>query len=187
MDTNLRRRLAACSTAALVAVLIGGSPAGAAATSADQQCRRTLVSYPTITAGDREEGVATLQCLLNDAGLGPVVVDGYYGPQTQRAVWRIARNFEADPADPYEITPGFWSLLNGGRLPDRDLSEGDHGRAVFLLQRALRALGYPIAVDGTFGPQTRGFLEAYQRGYGHRPVGVVDSDTRFLLSCGGYC
>lgn len=150
------------------------------------QCRRTLASYPVLHPGDSRPAVRTLQCALNDLGLGPVVVDGYYGPQTKREVWKISRNFEGDQPHPYEITAGFWTLLYGAQLPHHALARGDHGEAVRDLQRALRAAGYEIVVDGDFGAQTSRVVSEFQEDNGIVPTGRVDAGTRFMLATGGY-
>jgi peptidoglycan hydrolase-like protein with peptidoglycan-binding domain len=130
--------------------------------------------------------VRTLQCSLNDLGLGPVVVDGYYGRQTRRAVWKIVSNFEGDvPAHPFRINNGMWTLLFGCQLPDRQLAEGAHGHAVVVLQRALRAAGGTIVVDGDFGPQTTAVVKQYQEAQGNAQTGRVEARTRFMLCMGG--
>jgi peptidoglycan hydrolase-like protein with peptidoglycan-binding domain len=161
-----------------------------AVTHARAQCHRTLPAYPILRPGDRRRAVRTLQCSLNDLDLdvGPVVVDGYYGPQTKRAVLEIVSGFEGTelPPRPYRINNGFWTLLFGRQLPHRTLQEGDHGKAVKVLQRALRAAGGDLVVDGLFGPQTRSVVVAYQREHRVRPAnGKVDADTRFFLGMGG--
>ena len=185
--TTLSRRLSALVVPVVLGVPVAAALPAAADAAVAPQCRRTLPSYPVLHPGDRRPAVRTLQCDLNDVGLGPVEVDGYYGPQTKRAVWQISQNFEGDIARPYEITPGFWTLLYGAQLPHRVLRQGDHGHAVLVLQRALRAARYHLVVDGEFGPQTQRVLVAFQRDSGVRPpTGVVDRDTRFLLATGGY-
>ena len=185
MNTLGRRALVALVPLLLCVPVVLTLPDIASAGTAPE-CRRTLPSYPLLHVGDRSRAVRTLQCGLNDVGVGPVVVDGYYGPQTRDAVWSIAKNFEAEPEDPYEITPGFWMLLYGCQLPQRVLEQGDRGPAVRNLQRALRAVGYAIVVDGDFGPQTREVLVSFQERVGHRPSGRVDLATRFMLATGGY-
>jgi peptidoglycan hydrolase-like protein with peptidoglycan-binding domain len=147
-------------------------------------CQRTLPTYPVLRPGDRGRSVATLQCSLNDVEAGPVVVDGFYGPQTKAAVRRIVDTFEGEPARPYRINNGFWVLLFGRQLPDRNLAVGAHGRVVKVLQRALRAAGADLAVDGDFGPQTERAVAQYQKANGVQPSAVVDDETRFFLSMG---
>ena len=45
-------------------------------------------------------------------GVGPVVVDGFYGPQTKAAVKEIADGFEGTGPHSYRINNGFWTLLS---------------------------------------------------------------------------
>jgi peptidoglycan hydrolase-like protein with peptidoglycan-binding domain len=150
-------------------------------------CHRTLASYPILRPGDRKAAVRTLQCSLNDVGVGPVVVDGFYGPQTKAAVKEITDGFEGTGAPhPYRINNGFWVLLFGRQLPDSNLAIGAHGPTVKVLQRALRAAGADIVVDGSFGLQTEKVVKAYQKEHHVRPAnGVVNENTRFFLSMGG--
>jgi peptidoglycan hydrolase-like protein with peptidoglycan-binding domain len=163
-----------------------GAPASAQATGAARAgCQRTLASYPTLRPGDRKPAVRTLQCSLNDLGLGPVAVDGFYGPQTKAAVKSIVDGFEGDPPHPYRINNGMWTLLFGCQLPRRTLAEGDHGHAVTVLQRALRAAGGTVAVDGDFGPQTTAVVKRYQKAQGMTQTGRVNGRTRFILCMGG--
>ena len=170
----------------LLAVAVAAAIPEVAHASPAAQCRRTLPHYPVLSPGDRRPAVRTLQCAINDLGLGPVAVDGYYGLQTKRALSTIVRNFEGDPPHPYRITRGFWTLLYGVQLPDRTLTEGDSGHAVTVLQRALRAGGYQVTVDGDFGPETKRVVTAFQEDHGTTATGEVDEGTRFLLATGGY-
>jgi peptidoglycan hydrolase-like protein with peptidoglycan-binding domain len=79
-----------------------------------------------------------------------------------------------------------WTLLFGVQLPDSKLALGAHGSAVTVLQRALRAAGATIVVDGNFGTQTEKVVKAYQKEMGVHPAnGVVNENTRFFLGMGG--
>ena len=51
------------------------------------------------------------------------------------------------------------------------LQRGDRGAAVADLQAALSAAGYPVAVDGAYGPLTADAVERYQRDNGLPPNG----------------
>lgn len=158
------------------------APAGADAEVASSQqrsgCHRTLAAYPILEPGDRGRAI-------NDSGYGPVEVDGWYGPQTRRGVRRVENTFEGDPPDPGRVNNGFWTLLYGRQLPSRVLRTSDHGHAVRVLQRALRAAGGDLVVDGRFGPQTRDVVKAYQRHWNYRPSGRTNEETVFMLAQGG--
>lgn len=162
-------------------VTVGAAPAGAAA-----QCRRTLSTYPQLDPGDRSPAVRTLQCAINDLGLGPVVVDGYYGPQTKAALTPLVEAREGQPPHPYRLTPLFWHQLYGRQVPQRTLTEGDRGPGVRNLQRALRAWGFEIVVDGDFGAQTVRVLKEYQEVHQVPQTGRTDARTRYFLRGGDY-
>ncbi|WP_281426191.1 M23 family metallopeptidase [Miltoncostaea oceani] len=59
---------------------------------------------------------------------------------------------------------------------------GSSGPLVRDLQRELRRRGFRIAVDGSFGPATKGALRGLQRRLGLRPTGV--GDARLLRRLG---
>jgi peptidoglycan hydrolase-like protein with peptidoglycan-binding domain len=190
--TFLRRGAVLIAPLAVLAGCLVAAPQAQAAPAdtaraAKPACARTLAAYPILRPGDRKAAVRTLQCSLNDVGAGPVVVDGFYGPQTKAAVKRITDGFEGTGAPhPYRINNGFWTLLFGRQLPDSNLALGAHGPVVKILQRALRAAGATIVVDGSFGPQTQRVVKAYQREHHVRPAnGVANEDTRFFLGMGG--
>ncbi len=187
--TLIRRAAALLAPLALCAGLLVAGPAEAVPVeqvSAKAKCQRTLASYPILRPGDRRAAVRTLQCSLNDVGVGPVVVDGFYGPQTKVAVKEITDGFEGTGPHSYRINNGFWTLLFGRQLPDRNLAIGADGPVVKVLQRALRAAGASIVVDGNFGPQTEKVVIAYQKKHRVVPAnGVVNADTRFFLNMGG--
>ena len=188
--TPVRRAAALLAPLALAAGLLVAGPAGAVPVEhavAKPKCQRTLSAYPILRPGDRKPAVRTLQCSLNDVGVGPVVVDGFYGPQTKAAVKEITDGFEGTGVPhPYRINNGFWVLLFGRQLPDSNLAIGAHGPAVKILQRALRAAGCDLTVDGDFGAETERVVKAYQKEHRVRPAnGVVNDDTRFFLGMGG--
>ncbi len=188
--TFVRRAAALLAPLALFAGLLVAGPAEAVPAeraAAKAKCQRTLASYPILRPGDRKAAVRTLQCSLNDVGVGPVVVDGFYGPETKAAVKQITDGFEGSGVPhPYRINNGFWVLLFGRQLPDSNLAIGAHGPVVKILQRALRAAGGDLAVDGDFGTRTERVVKAYQKEHRVRPAtGVVDEDTRFFLGMGG--
>jgi peptidoglycan hydrolase-like protein with peptidoglycan-binding domain len=187
-DMTHARRAALFVLAVLLCLPVSLAVPDVASAAAQQRatCQRTLAAYPILKPGDRRAAVRTLQCSLNDVGVGPVAVDGFYGPQTKAAVKKITDNFEGPAPHPYRINNGMWTLLFGVQLPDRNLAIGAHGQAVTVLQRALRAAGATIVVDGNFGTQTEKVVRAYQKEMRVRPAnGVVNENTRFFLGMGG--
>ena len=153
-----------------------GSVAGA--------CERTLPAYPVLQPGAKGPAVRTLQCFLNDADYGPVAVDGVYGAQTRAAVTKVESGFEGPAPKPGRIDDGMWVLLISRTLGDATLKVGSKGADVVTLQRALRAAGGTITVDGTFGAQTKKVVQRFQQANRIGDDGVVGEDTLFLLKMG---
>ncbi|MEA5573145.1 peptidoglycan-binding domain-containing protein [Calothrix sp. UHCC 0171] len=54
---------------------------------------------------------------------------------------------------------------------------GDFGQSVRVLQRLLRSNGYPISIDGSFGPVTESAVRAFQSRRGLVVDGIVGSRT----------
>ncbi|WP_322760989.1 peptidoglycan-binding protein [Frankia sp. Cr2] len=64
----------------------------------------------------------------------------------------------------------------------REVGYTHRGRpGVRQIQRALTGCGYPVAVDGKFGPRTTSTVKAYQRRHGLVADGVVGARTRAAL------
>ena len=56
------------------------------------------------------------------------------------------------------------------------------GIAVRLLQAKLRRLGYPVVVDGVFGPRTEAAVRGFQRSHGLEVDGVVGPATAAAIN-----
>lgn len=147
-------------------------------------CERTLAAYPVLAPGAHGGGVRALQCLLDDADYGPVAVDGVYGPETRAAVRRVEASLEGPPAHPGRIDAGMWVLIISRSLGDVTLRLGSQGPDVVTLQRALRAAGATVAVDGRFGAQTKKAVQRLQDANRVGADGVVKDETLFLLKMG---
>src|SRR5688572_29534524 len=65
--------------------------------------------------------------------------------------------------------------------PDEQLTLGDRGPEVKLLQQALNRFGAGLDADGDFGPATRGAVIAFQTARALSPTGVVGKETRAAL------
>ncbi len=173
-----------------LALSLGSAPAVAAeapevAATSKAQCRRTLPAYPVIEPGTTSRAVRTLQCVLNDADWGPIAVDGFYGPQTRRAVRSFTNNFECCISRPLRVRTWYWTILFAQSHRLRGLELGDKGIRVRTLQRALRADGETLVIDGDFGPQTRAQVKVFQGKCGLVKSGRVNDKTAFFLGQGG--
>ncbi len=65
---------------------------------------------------------------------------------------------------------------DGSEMPET-LRPGTKGQAVADLQQKLCALGYPLNIDGDFGPATRDAVRRFQRGNNLPASGVADRQT----------
>lgn len=65
---------------------------------------------------------------------------------------------------------------------DAPLRQGSAGASVAVLQRTLSALGYPLDVDGKFGPATSAAVKSFQRDHGLAADGIVGAETRRAIS-----
>ena len=61
------------------------------------------------------------------------------------------------------------------------LKEGAKGDWVTIAQGRLVVAGYPIAVDGIFGPQTRAAVIAFQKAHGLTTDGIIGPKTWAVL------
>ncbi len=185
----MRSLIAAVVTAFLIPLagpVAVAAPADAAGGShAKAGCRLTRPGYPEIKPGTRRGAVRAFQCVLNDAGFGPVTVDGFYGPQTQKVVDEFTGNFECCIPDPLRVRTWYWVILFTASHQLRGLEQGDSGIRVTTLQRALRADGETLVIDGDFGAQTTAQVKVLQGKCGLKKTGRIDEKTHFHLAMGG--
>lgn len=121
--------------------------------------------FPAYSRGSREQGVSTLQNLLNAYGGAGLEVDGIFGQATGTAVsaWQgrigASRTGVMDDKSWQELVP--------------KLSQGATGAAVVAVQQELRQAGFTVAVTGTYDAATVDAVNAFQRHHSIRPTGVV--------------
>ncbi|HET6431807.1 peptidoglycan-binding protein [Dyella sp.] len=133
-----------------------------------------------LAVGDRGAAVTSLQNELHrlgytDAGGAPLAADGDFGRNTQHAVEAFQRD--------HQLT------VDGKAGPQTEaaISQALATQGVRNVQRALSSLGYtdaqghPLAVDGAFGANTRGAVEAFQRDHGLIVDGRVGPQTQGAL------
>lgn len=144
--------------------------------------------------GSSGEEVRKLQQKLIDAGydVGPDGADGIFGNNTFRAVVAFQEDHGIDvtgeagpetmeafgdsPVQPEPVQDDQKEEESGLILPD--LSTGDRGAAVSLLQAALNVRGFDSGtVDGEFGPKTQAALNNFKREIGLTSDGRADAST----------
>jgi peptidoglycan hydrolase-like protein with peptidoglycan-binding domain len=125
--------------------------------------------YPIQTVGNRGSDVRALQYLLRAAGRS-VVVDGYFGTSTKKAViaHQTARGL---PATGLVNDPTWRSLTP-------NLSVGSSGDAVRALQRLLNDKWRAgLTVSGTYGSGTRDAVSDFRAHMTSSSAGSVDAFT----------
>lgn len=138
-------------------------------------------NQPTIQEGARGEAVRRLQRALHRARAADpsLAVDGVFGPKTRQHVegFQQGAGLQVDGV----VGPTTWAALpDGGPMPV--LRQGSTGRVVQRLQEVLAAGAgqwgtSPGPADGTFGPNTRHSVEAFQGWAGVPADGVVGDQT----------
>jgi len=128
--------------------------------------------FPLVRLGDTGERVKTIQFLLVERG-SALNVDGIFNPLTEQAVksFQTSRRLSADGI----VGPNTWGAL----IITRKLNHV--GSAVRAIQSQLVSRGAVLAIDGFFGPLTKGAVEAFQNSQGIVVNGIVDSVTWKLL------
>lgn len=157
-----------------------------------------LAKYQTIPFGEQSDRVRQLQNALKKKGHFKGSVDGKFGPETRKAVYRyqssIGLKADGKPGD-RTLT----ALLNGGSkaintmgnaqkksfIPQdpRSLYYGCTGARVTNLQRALAAAGYfKGAIDGKYGDMTELAVRKFQTKRGLHVDGVAGRKTLASLN-----
>lgn len=166
-------------------------------------------SYPGIPLrqGSAGEDVRILQRELNRIAdnypaIPKLLVDGFYGVETEAAVKEFQRIFNLEPdgivgnatwykvKEIYNGVKGLSELYSEGisfdeaqRRFSRQLQLGDTGVPVQVAQYYLAIISYfddripQVFIDGLFGENTRSGVEAFQQAYGLEPTGIIDRET----------
>ncbi|MEZ4393808.1 MAG: peptidoglycan-binding protein [Polyangiales bacterium] len=133
-----------------------------------------------------------LQTALREAGYD-VDVDGSFGDATYEAVRDLQANNDLDVDG--VVGPDTWAVLGvegDGKSGDEgddegddegyeQLSRGDEGDLVMLLQEALSEAGYEVDVDGVFGADTERAVRRFQQANDLDVDGIVGDDTWEVL------
>ena len=153
----------------------------------------------TLTLGSRGEQVAYAQMKLKNAGYLLGNADGKFGPETQAAVLKLQKDFNKLAGADYLKEDGIvgqdtWTVIRalGTQAAEheevteedpymgairRKLYRGRRGNDVLKLQQMLNQLGYPVAEDGKFGPETADAVKEFQKDQKITQDGIVGSIT----------
>src|SRR5436853_627274 len=121
-------------------------------------------TFPSVAAARNGPSVAALQVALRAAHAYHGTIDGIAGPGTRRAV-RLFQRRHRLPVDGIAGPRTRRALGRRGRpgLGSRVMTTGSRGWDVCELQYLLRRRGYPVSIDGGYGPGTSSAVRAFQR------------------------
>lgn len=85
------------------------------------------------------------------------------------------------PKPPQKLPGRPISISTPGSEGAKPLGLGASGPEVEKLQRNLKRLGYPVEVDGKFGPETQAAVMKFQREHGLKADGVAGPQTHIAL------
>jgi peptidoglycan hydrolase-like protein with peptidoglycan-binding domain len=102
---------------------------------------------------DGEFGPATVKATLDFQRASSVETDGVVGPLTRRAMAKALANKQGTVNAVLHVPP----------FPGRDLKQGIQGQDVRRWQIQMRKIGFELAVDGIYGPQSEGACVDIQR------------------------
>lgn len=123
------------------------------------------------TATDRMTRIKSIQTTLNNRYGAGLVVDGYYGPKTKRA---LVQGLQKELNWMYNAglaTDGVFGPKTKAAI--RSQRYGNNNYLVWLLQAMLFLNGYDIAVDGIFGSGTQNAVINFQRAHGLAADGIA--------------
>lgn len=175
----------------------------------DAPVRNFQTSYPgsPLKEGDRSSAVRAIQVKLNRIGRNYPMIpyvnpDGYFGPETRKAVLAFQSIFNMPETG--IVNSSVWYKISyiyaavkqlselssegitfeelAGRYPDT-VKPGEKGNNVRLLQYILNLLSdyysyIPrITIDGVYGPKTQEIVKEFQRKQALTPDGVVEPKT----------
>ena len=152
--------------------------------------------YQTLRRGSTGDAVRRLQKALKELNY-PVNPDGVYGDDTIEAVEAFQRinglsvDGAAGQATQVKLYSGTAKPYTeggtggtGGTVTDEVLRVGATGDAVRALQKALKALNYPVTPDGVYGSDTMEAVMAFQRINGLTVDGAAGKATQTKLYSG---
>ncbi|MCZ0872720.1 peptidoglycan-binding protein [Peribacillus sp. AS_2] len=120
--------------------------------------------------------IKSIQRTLNSRYRTKIDVDGYYGPNTKKA---LIKGFQTELNKQYGAkinVDGIWGPQTKAASPN--VREGAEGNITYILQAALYLEGHnPHGMDGIFGSGTEIAVKAFQRANGLSADGIAGENT----------
>jgi peptidoglycan hydrolase-like protein with peptidoglycan-binding domain len=127
---------------------------------------------------DNRLGVSTYVSANNTLGYQSNNEDSYVIPSNRRPVANISTN------DRTYVTPRASTRNNVAVTMDGEPAYGSNYRDVHMVQTRLNELGYNVAVDGRYGPQTQAAIRDYQVRNNMTANGMINNDLLVVLNNG---
>lgn len=120
--------------------------------------------------------IKSIQRTLNSRYRTKIDVDGYYGPNTKKA---LIKGFQTELNKQYGAkinVDGIWGPQTKAASPN--VREGAEGNITYILQAALYLEGHnPHGMDGIFGSGTEIAVKSFQRANGLSADGIAGENT----------
>ncbi|MFJ7469676.1 peptidoglycan-binding protein [Peribacillus frigoritolerans] len=140
------------------------------------QVESEVIVKDTPAKDSGNQTIKSIQRTLNSRYSTKINVDGYYGPNTKKA---LIKGFQTELNKQYgaKITvDGIWGPQTKAASPN--VREGAEGNITYILQAALYLEGHnPHGIDGIFGSGTEIAVKAFQRANGLSADGIAGENT----------
>ncbi|MDQ6423102.1 S8 family serine peptidase [Paenibacillus sp. LHD-117] len=108
----------------------------------------------------------------------------YYDPKIARFL--SEDTYRGNAKDPLSLNLYTYTINNPLKYYDPSghnyIDRGDKGKEVKEVQQKLKDMGFNVAVDGSFGPQTEAAVKAFQKSMGIKVDGSVGNQTLSVLN-----
>lgn len=140
------------------------------------QVESEVIVKDTPAKDSGNQTIKSIQRKLNSRYNAKIDVDGYYGPNTKKA---LIKGFQTELNKQYGAkvnVDGIWGPQTKAASPN--VREGAEGNITYILQAALYLEGHnPHGIDGIFGSGTEIAVKAFQRANGLSADGIAGENT----------
>ncbi|MDM5284320.1 peptidoglycan-binding protein [Peribacillus frigoritolerans] len=140
------------------------------------QVESEVIVKDTPAKDSGNQTIKSIQRTLNSRYSTKIDVDGYYGPNTKKA---LIKGFQTELNKQYGAkikVDGIWGPQTKAASPN--VREGAEGNITYILQAALYLEGHnPHGMDGIFGSGTEIAVKAFQRANGLSADGIAGENT----------